>query len=154
MSSYPYCFLPPYGDNIRLLRPLPNEDEAAPLHCELRNYSLQKLSPRTHLYEALSYVWGDARETLPIYVNNTVINCQSTQSLQRAWMLCRGLVKNQKLQLYATLITSVVRPPHDTAKKRPRRSRPKKIPPIVPDLISRPCNTRFNGTENYFIVFY
>ncbi|KAL5316368.1 hypothetical protein ACEPPN_015413 [Leptodophora sp. 'Broadleaf-Isolate-01'] len=70
MSSYPYSFLPPDGDNIRLLRLLPNEDEAAPLHCELRNYSLQKLGPRTHLYEALSYVWGDARETLPIYVHN------------------------------------------------------------------------------------
>jgi hypothetical protein len=70
MPSYPYSPLPPDNDNIRLLRLLPNEDKAAPLHCELRNYSLQKLGPRTHLYEALSYVWGDARETLPIYVDN------------------------------------------------------------------------------------
>jgi hypothetical protein len=70
MSSYPYSSLPPDGDNIRLLRLLPNENEAAPLYCELRNYSLQKLGPRTHLYEALSYVWGDARKTLPIYVDN------------------------------------------------------------------------------------
>jgi hypothetical protein len=69
MSSYPYSFLPPDGDNIRLLRLLPNKDEAAPLHCELRNYSLQKLGPQTHLYEALSYVWGNPRETLPIYVD-------------------------------------------------------------------------------------
>ncbi|KAF4624060.1 hypothetical protein G7Y89_g14116 [Cudoniella acicularis] len=70
MPSYPYSSLPPDNDNIRLLRLLPNEDKAAPLHCELRNYSLQKLGPRTHLYEALSYVWGDPRETLPIYVDN------------------------------------------------------------------------------------
>jgi hypothetical protein len=69
MSSYPYSFLPPDGDNIRLLRLLPNEDEATPLHCELRNYSLQKLGPRTHLYEALSYVWGNPCETLLIYVD-------------------------------------------------------------------------------------
>ncbi|CZR52125.1 related to heterokaryon incompatibility protein [Phialocephala subalpina] len=69
MSSYPYSLLPPDSDNIRLLRLLPNEDEAAPLHCELCNYSLQKPGPRTHLYEALSYVWGNQCETLPIYVD-------------------------------------------------------------------------------------
>ncbi|CZR67942.1 related to heterokaryon incompatibility protein [Phialocephala subalpina] len=69
MSSYLYSLLPPSGNNIRLLRLLPNKDEAAPLHCELRNYSLQRLSPRTHLYEALSYVWGNPNETLSIYVN-------------------------------------------------------------------------------------
>jgi len=70
MSSHPYCILPLDGDNIRLLRLLPNEDEAAPVQCELCSYSLQKLGPRAHLYEALSYVWGDTRETLPIWVDN------------------------------------------------------------------------------------
>jgi len=70
MSSYPYASLALEGDNIRLLRLLPNEDEAAPLQCELRNYSLQKSSRRTHLYEALSYVWGDPYQTLPIYVDS------------------------------------------------------------------------------------
>ena len=68
MSSYLYPPLPSEGDNIRLLCLLPNEDKAAPLQCHLRNYSLQKLGPRTHLYEALSYVWGNPRETLPICV--------------------------------------------------------------------------------------
>jgi hypothetical protein len=63
-----YSSLPSEGDNVRLLRLLPNKDEAAPLQCQLRNYSLQKLGPRTHLYEALSYVWGNPRETLPICV--------------------------------------------------------------------------------------
>ncbi|KAH8757088.1 heterokaryon incompatibility protein-domain-containing protein, partial [Hyaloscypha finlandica] len=70
MSSHPYCILPPDGDNIRLLRLLPNDDEAATVQCELCSYSLQKLGPRTHLYEALSYVWGDTSETLPIWVDN------------------------------------------------------------------------------------
>ncbi|KAM3084679.1 hypothetical protein ACMFMG_003140 [Clarireedia jacksonii] len=69
MSSYPYSLLPPDSNSIRLLRLLPNEDEAAPIHCELRNYSLQRLSLRTHLYEALSYVWGDLDKTLSIYVD-------------------------------------------------------------------------------------
>ncbi|TGO13827.1 hypothetical protein BPAE_0704g00010 [Botrytis paeoniae] len=69
MSSYLYSLLPGNGDNIRLLRLLPNENEAAPLHCELCNYSLQRLSIRTHLYKALSYVWGDPKKTLSIYVD-------------------------------------------------------------------------------------
>jgi hypothetical protein len=69
MSSYRYRPLPSEGDYIRLLCLLPNKSEAEPLQCKLRNYSLQKLSPRTHRYEALSYVWGDTHETLPIYLN-------------------------------------------------------------------------------------
>ncbi|KAH8667498.1 heterokaryon incompatibility protein-domain-containing protein, partial [Tricladium varicosporioides] len=70
MASFPYSPLSPGGDNIRLLRLLPNEDEAAPLQCKLCNYSLRKSNPRTQLYEALSYVWGNPHETLPIYVDN------------------------------------------------------------------------------------
>jgi hypothetical protein len=69
MSFYPYSLLPPDSDNIRLLRLLPNEDKDAPLYCELRNYSLQRSSLRTHLYEALSYVWGDPNNTLSICVD-------------------------------------------------------------------------------------
>ena len=61
---------------------LPNEDEAAPLHCELRNYSLQRLSPRTHFYEALSYVWGDPDETLSICVDKNMF--QVTVNLHAA----------------------------------------------------------------------
>jgi hypothetical protein len=69
MPFYQYSSLPPEGDNIRLLHLLPNEDEAAPIQCELRNYSLQRLSTRTHMYEALSYVWGSPHETLSIRVD-------------------------------------------------------------------------------------
>ena len=69
MSTYLYSPLPPEGEYIRLLSILPNEDETAALQCKLRNYSLQKLSIRTHLYEALSYVWGNPHETLPIHVD-------------------------------------------------------------------------------------
>ncbi|THV52588.1 hypothetical protein BGAL_0075g00340 [Botrytis galanthina] len=69
MSSYSYSSLPASGEDIRLLRLLPSEDEAAPLHCKLRDYSLRRSTPRTHLYEAISYVWGDPHNTLPIYVD-------------------------------------------------------------------------------------
>ena len=69
MPSHAYSSLPPEGDYIRLLCLLPNEDEAAPLQSKLRNLSLQKLGTRTHLYEALSYAWGNPNVTLPICVD-------------------------------------------------------------------------------------
>jgi hypothetical protein len=87
MSSYPYSLLPPGSDSIRLLRLLPNEDEAAPLHCELCNYSLQRPSLRTHMYEALSYVWGDPNKTLPIRVGKNQF--QVTLNLHAALLRLR-----------------------------------------------------------------
>ena len=69
MSLYCYHPLLPGPDKIRLLRLKPNEDETAPIQCELFNYSLQKSTKGTHLYEALSYVWGDPKETSPIRVD-------------------------------------------------------------------------------------
>ncbi|KAF2022634.1 HET-domain-containing protein [Setomelanomma holmii] len=65
-----YCYGPSAlgCDSIRLLRLMPNEDETAPIHCQLFNYPLHRLDKGTHLYEALSYVWGDPCNTLPIFV--------------------------------------------------------------------------------------
>ncbi|KAN0068665.1 Heterokaryon incompatibility protein (HET) domain containing protein [Elaphomyces granulatus] len=54
----PNCYRPLLPDSIRLLRLLPNEDEKAPIQCQLFHYSLQKSGKRTHPYDALSYVWG------------------------------------------------------------------------------------------------
>ncbi|KAF2704690.1 HET-domain-containing protein, partial [Pleomassaria siparia CBS 279.74] len=68
MSQYCYSPLLPGHGNIRLLRLLPHEDESADIQCELYDYSLQD-SCRTHLYEALSYVWGDPEEKLPIFLH-------------------------------------------------------------------------------------
>ncbi|KAG4437277.1 hypothetical protein IFR05_007254 [Cadophora sp. M221] len=64
MSSYRYSPLP--SNNIRLLCLLPNASEAEPLQCKLLDYNLQDPSGRTHLYDALSYVWGDRNNTRPI----------------------------------------------------------------------------------------
>ncbi len=69
MSSYRYNPLPSEGNYIRLLCLQPSESEAEPLKCKLYSYSLQRLSPRPHRYEALSYVWGDSSSPLPIYVD-------------------------------------------------------------------------------------
>ena len=55
------------GD-IRLLRVLPDKDEAAPIRCQLSNYSLHESTKGTHLYEALSYVWGNPKKVLSIFL--------------------------------------------------------------------------------------
>ena len=48
----------PKLDSIRFLSLIPYEDENGPIQCRLYDYPLQKSGEGTHLYEALSYVWG------------------------------------------------------------------------------------------------
>jgi len=69
MSKYRYSPLSPGRDSIRLLRLLPHEDETADIQCELFEYSLPNSCERTHLYDALSYVWGNPDEKLPIFIH-------------------------------------------------------------------------------------
>jgi hypothetical protein len=69
MSQYRYSPLSPGRDSIRLLRLLPHEDETADIQCELFEYSLPNSCTRTHLYDALSYVWGNPDEKLPIFIH-------------------------------------------------------------------------------------
>ncbi|CZR69913.1 uncharacterized protein PAC_19813 [Phialocephala subalpina] len=69
MSPYRYSSLLPGPDSIRLLHLVPHEDKTAPIQCQLVNYSLQESGGGTHQYEALSYVWGDPKETLPISID-------------------------------------------------------------------------------------
>jgi hypothetical protein len=68
MSQYSYCPLQAGQNRVRLLRLLPAEDDEAEIQCELFDYSLDD-SRRTHLYEALSYVWGDPKQTRPILMH-------------------------------------------------------------------------------------
>ncbi|KAH8722793.1 heterokaryon incompatibility protein-domain-containing protein [Phaeosphaeriaceae sp. PMI808] len=69
MSQYCYFPLSPEPDRIRLLRLMPHEDETADIQCQLFEYSLQDSCKKTHLYEALSYVWGDPDEKQPIFID-------------------------------------------------------------------------------------
>jgi hypothetical protein len=69
MPQYSYS-LPSLGsDSIRLLRLMPNEDVNAPIQCRLHNYPLQKLDEGTHLYEALSYVWGGSDTPQSVFID-------------------------------------------------------------------------------------
>ena len=74
MSHGPYSSLSLKPGSIRLLRLMPDKDETAPIQCQLFNYSPQESGEWTHLYEALSYVWGDPDETVPILINEHRFN--------------------------------------------------------------------------------
>jgi hypothetical protein len=74
MPQYPYSPLSSPHESIRLLRLMPNEDENADIQCELFEYSLHDSCGRTHLYDALSYVWGNPDETLPIFIHEYSFN--------------------------------------------------------------------------------
>jgi hypothetical protein len=66
-NRYHYSPLPEPG-SIRLLRLIPS-DENAHIECQLFDYPLQELGEGTHLYEALSYAWGDSNNLRSIFVN-------------------------------------------------------------------------------------
>jgi hypothetical protein len=64
----PSCYRSLSPDSIRLLRLLPHENKNAPIQCQLFDYSLQESGKRMHLYDALSYVWGDSDNPRSIYI--------------------------------------------------------------------------------------
>ena len=85
--KYRYSSLPPGPKSIRLLRLLPSEDAAADIKCQLFNYSLQ-LSERTHLYEALSYVWGKQEDAKSISIDGRLFMVRD--NLHRALLRLRN----------------------------------------------------------------
>jgi hypothetical protein len=74
MSYGLYSSLSLEPGSIRLLRLMPDTNETAPIQCQLFNYTPQESSKKTHRYEALSYLWGDPDQTLPIFVNEYPFN--------------------------------------------------------------------------------
>ena len=81
MSHYRYPPLSP-GSDIRLLRLMPHNDLTAPIYCELFEYSFQESSKGTHLYEALSYVWGSLEPPKFIFIDRH--NLRVTENLHTA----------------------------------------------------------------------
>ncbi|KAK0671538.1 HET-domain-containing protein [Cercophora samala] len=75
-TKYRYRALEQRG-NIRLLHLLPHRDQTGPLACRLLEYPLSSTpgespgsSQRSHLYEALSYTWGDSNSNRCISVDS------------------------------------------------------------------------------------
>lgn len=86
MSQYCYSPLSPGHDSIRLLRLLTPKEDSTPIKCQLSNYSLDESDEKPPRYEALSYVWGDPKETLPILIDELHFNV--TKNLHAAlWRL-------------------------------------------------------------------
>jgi hypothetical protein len=68
-----YQPLPAGQAYIRLVSLLPHSQPSSPIKCRLFQYSLER-GDGSHLYEALSYVWGDPNETISIIVNDQRLN--------------------------------------------------------------------------------
>lgn len=82
-----YTYLPLAHGNIRLLKLLPDPNELAPVQCRLFDYPLQGACKSSHLYEALSYVWGDQSEAIPIFIGKHRFNV--TENLHAALLYLR-----------------------------------------------------------------
>lgn len=68
MAPYRYTPLSSNRDRTRLLRLMPHPDRTADIQCELFEYVLETQGG-THLYDALSYVWGDSKSKPFIYIH-------------------------------------------------------------------------------------
>jgi hypothetical protein len=75
MSQYT-SFLPLLGsDSIRLLSVMPSKLATAPIQYQLHDYDFQESDRGTHLYEALSYVWGGFDDPpQSVYVNGQLLH--------------------------------------------------------------------------------
>lgn len=90
MPAYHHSRLSVGPDSIRLLRLKPCKDQGtAKIHCEIFDYNLQDSSQRLHLYDALSYVWGNPKVTLPIYVGEHEHELSVTTNLYAALLHLR-----------------------------------------------------------------
>jgi hypothetical protein len=66
MALNPYQRLP--EGSIRLLMLMPHQDENAAIRCQLFSYAVEDTGG-THLYEALSYVWGSPEKRNSIWID-------------------------------------------------------------------------------------
>ena len=71
------------GSSIRLLRLLPHGDKNAPLRGYLFSYSPES-NNATHLYEALSYVWGGSGKPRCILMGQPMHTLPITENLYNA----------------------------------------------------------------------
>jgi hypothetical protein len=80
-NKYYYSPLPRLG-TIRLLCLLPHKEQIAPIECQLFDYLLQAPDRETHLYDALSYVWGSPIKPLSISIEKVSSDKQSIDRCQ------------------------------------------------------------------------
>ncbi|KAE8306953.1 heterokaryon incompatibility protein-domain-containing protein [Aspergillus transmontanensis] len=72
--TFTYPTLPQEPYTTRMVRLLPHKDKSAPIRCELFDYDLSETGGGTHLYQALSYVWGSEVKPEPIILNGCIFH--------------------------------------------------------------------------------
>lgn len=87
--AYPYSSLPP--GSIRLLRLQPDQGKSVGIQCRISEYPLHAADSGTHLYEALSYVWGPTtgHHSLSIDHNGDSFSLAITDNLHAALLHLR-----------------------------------------------------------------
>jgi hypothetical protein len=100
-AFYKYDSLTQTYNDIRILRLVPSNDVEAAVECELFEAHLDPNRP-IHPYEALSYVWGDPEDTVPIHVNQR--HFQVTANLHAALVQFRSPFINRYLWIDAICI--------------------------------------------------
>jgi hypothetical protein len=106
MSQYLHSPLSSRGGSIRLLRLKPNTDKSADIHCELFEYPLQDCSG-SHLYEALSYVWGISQKKLHIFIHGCSFDV--TDNLYEALLELRNHTLERIIWVDAVCINQTAR---------------------------------------------
>jgi hypothetical protein len=101
MSHYCYSPLSSRSGSIRLLRLKPSTDQSAEIHCELFEYPLQDCS-KSHLYEALSYVWGESQKKLHIVIYGYSFDV--TDNLYKALLELRNHISERTIWVDAICI--------------------------------------------------
>ncbi|GAB1197646.1 hypothetical protein APSETT444_006946 [Aspergillus pseudonomiae] len=86
--AFTYPTLPEEPYTTRMIRLLPHKDKSAPIQCVLFNYDLSETGGGTHLYEALSYVWGSELKPESIMLNGCIFHV--TTNLHRALINLRN----------------------------------------------------------------
>ncbi|GKZ76915.1 hypothetical protein AnigIFM56816_009024 [Aspergillus niger] len=93
-SAFTYAELPLESrrPTTRMIRLLPNEDKDAEIECELLKYDLTSGSGTdSHLYEALSYVWGSNTRSRTIKLNSSVFHVTENLYIALSYLRNRQL---------------------------------------------------------------
>ena len=100
--SFTYPTLPQEPYTTRMIRLLPHKDKSAPIQCELFNYDLSETGTGTHLYQALSYVWGSEEKPESIILNGCTFHV--TRNLHSALLHLRNRQLERTLWIDAICI--------------------------------------------------
>nr|CDL70800.1 pseudo vic [Cryphonectria parasitica] len=76
---------------IRLLRLMPHREKHAPIQCQLFDYHLLDSWRATHLYEALSYVWGSPNKCRSIFTDDGDLRVTENLHAALSWLRDRSL---------------------------------------------------------------